>query len=174
MSNHYDPAEALADMFKGIEGEGVERVDLIYMGREYESTSGKTYYVYAEIEEGENDGRTYDYRGKSRRRYGAKKGGRNFVAGMPGTVYAFPEENNSIYSGRAVYLGQWRNKEDVIRWMAEDKAAAQAKAQDSAKKKEMKRDLSLERLAPFREAYRSARPADRPLLLGWIIKEITK
>jgi hypothetical protein len=171
----YDPTAALADLLRGL-GDDYKRVDMVYLGRRFGITrSGKMSLAYAVIGESVNDGRPIGPSCEVRY-YEAEKGGRNFVPGMPGAIYAFPERKDkpSIVGARGVYLELWRNAEDCAEWIALDRAAELAAAQNAAKAKELKANLALERLRPFREAYRAAGHKDRALLLAWIIGEITK
>jgi len=149
-----------------------KRVNLLYLGMRYDDYEGKLQYRFVDVTQIENGGDSLP-NSVGGRLYSGRRG-KNFVQGMPGTIYAFVESADSLYTGTAVYMGQWRNGDDCAAWRAADRAQRLAKDQHTRNKKAMKRDLALERLQPFREAYRRTRAADRPFLLAWIIREITK
>lgn len=151
----------------------IERVDLLFIGRELIEKTGKFRYQFVDVTSVDNDGSPLE---PGEVRSYLADGNKRMVEGMPGTIYAMPQEvgSSTIWSGFTVYLGQWRNRDDCVAWITQDRAVAASKSALTKRKKEMKQDLALKRLRPFSEAYRRARPQDRPLILAWVIKEITK
>lgn len=150
----------------GLSEEDKNVIHMVYMGREFNPLTGETAYKYAELKDGADPMDDI-------RRYSGNKG-RNFVKGRPGVVYAFASDREgNLYINRSAYMGQYEDADRVTRWIAEDTAAERAKTSYSERKKELRANLALQRLEPFRQAYNAAIPSERPYLLAWIIGAVT-
>ena len=100
-----------------------------------------------------------------------------YMGGSPGMVYRVevdPEDESTIYTATAQYVGQWPNQEQRAEWQMLDSTVGQKIALMKSAKKAKNHDDVLECLEPIREAYRRARGMQRSLILARAVQYITR
>lgn len=158
-----------------------ERITLLFLGARThgQNTKIKRVWVWRRITEEMNDGSPLPTAKESdrqfRERWYTKK---NLCIGaQPGTIITIDQEvgETSIYPGSSHIVGRWENEDDVIQWRSLHRAAEGELAHSQKAAKDIRQDLAVDALEPFRTAYQGCRNRrQRSQLLAWIIEEITR
>lgn len=123
---------------------------------------GKPYFVWMQ-----EDGEVRHYAPKSRT---------NIVPALPGMIYDFPDDGNSIYHSLnyAEHVGEWPDQVAITIWAAEHRANMQLEKAAKDLSKLVKVDQLKRFIDPLRIAYLSLEPAQQSQLLAWFVREVTR
>jgi len=159
-----------------------EPITMLFLGVRCHGTNAKAtrVWVWRRITEEMNDGSPLPAANDSDKQYRERwytKKSNICIGAQPGTVITIDQEvgETSIYPGSSRILGRWENEEDVVKWRSLHRAAEGELAHFQKAAKDVRQDLAVDALTPFREAYQGCRNRrQRSHLLAWIIEEITR
>lgn len=154
-----------------------EEIILVYVGVR-EATDQSLIHVWLEVsqkeyEQGEMPPGSEFGTAECYRIYSGKTVKKN-IGGFPGNVYRVPQTpgTTSIYSGEARYLGQWKDREQRLKWEMNSRTAQTAF--DMRKKAKKNSGGEFEELKEFRNRYaKLVSRNQKAALLAQVIAYIT-
>jgi hypothetical protein len=150
-----------------------EKVLLVYIGECQMVRGNKQALLFKEVTEKECE-EGPDISHKDDRVY-SKKGLRH---GKPGAIYEFeahrPEGGLSIFPNTQKFVGNWPNKEHLLKWDSENSTYLNYLEQQKVENKESKYSELEERLAPIREQYAKTPYSRKQAFLAAVLYHITK
>jgi hypothetical protein len=142
--------------------EKFETLLLVYLGVQI-NAKDELYHEYQRVAENKRVGDTMWYKKK-------------LYAGMPGGIFTIETKDGgqTVRSGTVKHVGLWGDEDERIQWSVDSRAKENAREEAHAVKKIMTRNVALERLEPFRAAYRRSHSASvRRQVLAEIIRYVT-
>lgn len=144
-------------------------ITMVYMGQRI-SSDGKRLYAWADLASHPNNGQACS--GDSLSHYSSAIQRR----AVPGEVYTFKapaDKPNTIYNNTGQAEESWRNRNQVMEWLAADEAAKAQIARNGRAARKVQGELE-NRLDPFRRAYHAAMTrAERAAILAILVNYVT-